>query len=109
MTELASRGNAHPDIVVSTSRGQASFAVGLEVHRVDGRMVVVPQDTVRSGLHGDGGSIELSNGRRTALSARQDQVDDGKYVVGQRGENAEHRTVGAAAVEMHLVQRTDRP
>jgi hypothetical protein len=45
-------------MVVTTSCGQAAFASGFEVSRVDGRVLVVPIDDERRGLHRDGGSME---------------------------------------------------
>lgn len=45
---------AYPDVVVAAGRGQTALAMGLEVGRVDGGILVVPGHQQRSGLHGAG-------------------------------------------------------
>jgi hypothetical protein len=46
---------AYSDMVIAASCCETSFAVRLEVGRVDGSILVVPGDKQRSGLHPGGG------------------------------------------------------
>lgn len=45
------------NVVVTTSSSQTTFAAGLKVSRVDGRVLLVPIDDEGGGLHLDDGML----------------------------------------------------